>query len=596
MLTPQPPRESIIPPTPSRRRPSQYEINEYLAIEMEAERRKMRALGIYEPLPFQEEYHQCKARECILQKGNRAGGSLSGFAEDARAVLGLDPYDKYPKVDGTLVCLGWGEQHIGRVIHKYLFRAGAFRIIRDETTEEWRVYKPWQDEHRKDESKPAPPLIPASRVVNKIAWVKRAEYIFSQVELDTGWTIYACNSNGDANHLQGIDVNLYHIDEDVAQSRWYDEAVARTGMTRGLIRWTCMPHAKTDDIVNMIQRAEDEQVKELPLTVCIRASMFDNPYFPKDTREQNIQIWKSQGEDVYRKRAFGELTIGSIKMYPTFDKRLHNAKLDVPADEIDVGTDSEKQRNKIRKTLFDRGGEPPDDWTRYVSVDPGHTVAAATLWCVPPPSEGDFRIIYDEVYLREADAPKFAKALSPKVRNRVFEEFIIDAHGARLRELGSGITPRQQYEKAFEAEGILSQKRGARFKSGSDNIVGRETKLREWLSVRPVLGTTKLMIISENCPNTVREFERFKKKTVTIGGQEVATDDGNRRSGTHAVETVEYVAADGIPYVKPKITRRQETHVHRILRGRQMRAAQRRARRGALGFHRQLGPQGASAE
>ena len=59
----------------------------------ELARREMEALRLYEPLPFQQAYHSSTAKEVVLMKSNRAGGSLAGFAEDARAAMGCDPFD-----------------------------------------------------------------------------------------------------------------------------------------------------------------------------------------------------------------------------------------------------------------------------------------------------------------------------------------------------------------------------------------------------------------------------------------------------------------------------------------------------------------------
>src|SRR3972149_1588114 len=72
--------------------------------------------------------------------------SLAHFVEIARALTGQDPYGKYPKRDGLAVCVAYGERHIGTVIHRYLFRWGAFKMIRDLGSGDWRTYRPWPAE------------------------------------------------------------------------------------------------------------------------------------------------------------------------------------------------------------------------------------------------------------------------------------------------------------------------------------------------------------------------------------------------------------------------------------------------------------------
>jgi len=109
--------------------------------------------------------------------------------EDARAVTGQDPFNKYPKTDGILVVIGKDWRHIGMVAYPYLFKKGAFKIIKDEITKEWRAYRPSTDEARRKESMPAPPLIP-HRMVKKLSWVLKSANYIQKAELHNGWIIY----------------------------------------------------------------------------------------------------------------------------------------------------------------------------------------------------------------------------------------------------------------------------------------------------------------------------------------------------------------------------------------------------------------------
>lgn len=498
---------------------TKHQLQEYRATLAELAKRRIEALRLYEPSPFQERFHSCDAKEALIQAGNQVGKSMAAFAEDARAATGQDPYGKYPKENGVMVCLGMDEAHIGRVIHKYLFRAGAFRIIRDEKTHEWRSWKPWlpEDMARKDQTKPAPPLIPR-RYIKRIAWRKRAQHVFDQVELHNGWVIYAMSSKGEPG--QGFQADLVHIDEDLERPEWYDEMIARLTMRDGKLRWSALPHAKNDAMVNLVTRAEDEAHDERPSTVVIRATVFDNPYMPATAREENIKRWKAKGDDEYRKRALGEMVIDSVLMYPTFNRDLHSVFR--PSD----------PNWTVGKLLSATGGDPPDDWCRYMVVDPGYTVCAVTFWAVPPPEVGDHAVCYDELYMQHCTAAMFGTEVEKRAKNRRFEDFIIDAHGGRLRSIESGITPREQYSKELERRGVVCERSGSGFRDGCDNIESREEALRLCLSVRPE-GTPKFLINPERCPNTVREFQRFKRKVV--GG--VVQDEGNRRMPCHAVET-----------------------------------------------------------
>ena len=573
------------------------ELSELLAVRAT---RKIDALKLYEPTPIQKRFHECMLKERLLQAGNQFGKSLCAFAEDARAVTGQDPYNKYPKENGILAIVGLDEKHIGKVVHRYLFKSGAFRIIRDKETKQWRVWRPWvpEDKAREAEAKPAPPLVPHRFIKGGyskgIAWVQKKTGIFAQVELVNGWTIYAFSSKGEP--AAGFQADLIHIDEDIARPDWYPEMIARLTMRSGRLIWSALPLNKNDALVGLVDRSERDRVREsneasddsIPAekkfkstTAVFQATIFDNPFMPEKEREENIARWRAIGEDEYRKRALGHLVTDSYLMYPTFSYDRHEAM-----NERETASD-------IQKFLVERNGEPPADWCRYAVVDPGHTVCAVEFFAVPPPKFGDYVVAYDELYIERCDAVMFGEQFQSKVREQTFEEFIIDEHGGRLREIGGGETPKQRYENQLRTRGIASVKTGHSFRHGSDDVKGRETILREWLSLRQD-GTPKLLVITKKCPNACFEFSRFKKKVSALG---IVTDDGDRRRYSHAVECFEYGAAHGMPYRKPPTRVVSEPWIQRYLREREYR----RAASAAKGWgitpapHISLGPQGVSS-
>ena len=83
---------------------------------------------------------------------------------------------------------------------------------------------------------------------------------------------------------------------------------------------------------------------------------------------------------------------------------------------------------------------PPDDWCRTLVLDPGHTVCCVLLEATPPPSLGDYRVIYDMLYLERADADRVARELYPRVAGRKFRQFIIDLRAGRQTPMGFGKT------------------------------------------------------------------------------------------------------------------------------------------------------------
>ena len=87
----------------------------------------------------------------------------------------------------------------------------------------------------------------------------------------------------------------------------------------------------------------------------------------------------------------------------------------------------------------------PADWTRYMAIDPGHQVAAALFMAVSPDEQ--MWVVYDQVYCRQANAEKFAKEIKQHLGQTVLRSMIIDMHGGRLTDIGSGRSVAEQYSK-----------------------------------------------------------------------------------------------------------------------------------------------------
>lgn len=537
-----------------------YEVNQVNKILKELVERKKDGLNLWEPLPFQERYHKSTCKETMIMAGNQVGKSIAAFVEDARAVLGEDPYDKYPKKNGTLVCVGLDVPFIGRNIHRYLFRPGAFSIIRDLETGDYRTFKPWlpEDAKRIEDSIPAPPLIP-ERMIEDTVWQSRKANIFDTVYLKTGWQIYAFSSNSEPQ--SGFQADIVHIDEDIHDG-WYSEMIARLSMRKGKMRISSLPYIKNDAIIQVYHRAKDEEGDEDPSTEVIQATVYDNPFMDEQTKQENIKRWKAQGEDVYRMRALGEPTTDSILMYPTFSVHQHSAIKHLSPTQREEELQGIKHRTETQRTITERNGEPPTDWCRYMVVDPGWSVCAVTFYAVPP--KGNQKVMYKELYIRNCDAEKFGVTVEKAIGNYQFEEFIIDGQGGRLRDLGSGKLPREMYEEQLAKRGLKSRVSGSGFTEGVNIIEARVAATREWLSTQED-GSTVLLIVVEACPNIIREFQRYKKQMAANG---YISDKGNARSTTHSIDTLEYAAFHGLKYVKPHNIQEEST----VVKNRKMRA------------------------
>ena len=449
---------------------------------------------------------------------HNSGKSLSTFVEDARAATGQDPHGKYPEKDGIVCVIGANWKHIGLVAYPMLFKAGAFKIIRDAATNQWRAYNPATDSARKAECKPAPPLIPP-RLVKHTSWVLKSAGYCNSVELHNGWQILFFSSEGDP--PQGFQADRVHIDEDVSNEQWVPEMQARLSDRKGRFCWSAMPHSKNDALLGLSERAEQAEQAgvENPIIKKFVLRFLDNDHIDAEEKRKMMERWSALGDEVVRMRAEGEFVTDSVLVYPNFHMSIH-------------GMDRSELPNGV--TI-------PEDWTRYAAIDPGHTVTSVLFGAVPP--SGDMFLIYEELYLRQCNATifgeKFAAACSLQPQ---LHAFIIDMHGGRIRDIGSGRQVVEQYCEQLRKHGTRSATTGSAFIAGCDEVIARTSAVRGYMHIRPV-GTPKLRILRGSCPNLERELRRYRKKVVFQNGMSIVTDAPNTRGEVHACQCLEYLVA-----------------------------------------------------
>ena len=519
-----------IPPPPTASVPiagmTKHALDSMKEIQQEIAERRIEAVRLYRPMPKQDEFHKCMVSERIVIGGNRSGKSACTFVEDARAATGQDPYDKYPKGNGNLVIIGKNWQHIGMVVYPMLFKAGAFKMIRDEVTNQWRAYDPVKDEPRRKEAKPAPPLIPP-RMITDMAWVQKNAGYLNRVELTNGWVITCFSSEGTP--PQGFQADLVHIDEDINNESWVGEMQARLADRKGRFVWSAMPHSKNDALLGLCERADKAEGDPDAIIKKFTLRFLDNAHIDEQEKKKNVERWSALGVDELRMRAEGEFTTESTLMYPTFNTAVHVLP---------------------RSQLPD--GQVPIDWTRYVSIDPGHTVMACLFAAIPPDER--FILFYDELYIRQCNALIFGEQFFNKAQNQHFYNFIMDMHGGMLRDLGSGRLPHELYTEELKKRNIRSQISGFGFTPGSDDIPARTAMMRKMLHIQGD-GTTRFKVLEGGCPNFLREIKRYRKKTTTVNGQVYVTDEPQTRGEVHACQAAEYMCAYEPKYHKPpKVT------------------------------------------
>jgi hypothetical protein len=494
-------------------------------------------------------FHLTLASERVLRGGNQSGKSTSAAAEFAsaatgRPIIGVDgkpiPH-KFPTNRPLLMwAIGRDETHVGDTLYRLLFKEGAFDIIRDLKTGKWRSFNPRdpEDLKRSAEKMPAPPFIPPRFYSDHSwSWVDKPAFVFKQCNLlpRPGWqhgTVIKAFSSGAAVKM-GDPVDVLWIDEDIANPGYVSEWQARLSKHKGRLWWSAWPKSSNYALLNLSRRAQKQADREKPDVHEIVLRFSSNPYIDDDEKRKRLDGWAEEGDDMVRSRDLGDFLTDTVAMYPSFDRRIHG-----------LPREDEKNDDAIDKIFRSRAGQPPDDWTRYLALDPGHAICCVLFMAISPPDVTPFTVvIYDELYLRMHDAVATAKAVKRKIQGRPFQEFIIDGRMARQTAMGFGKTFEQVYVEAFEKEGLRSIAAGARFRHGNDNVEFGCAKVRELLNIRSD-GTPTLRVVWANTPNLQTEFKLYRKAVVKEEVQDKPAD-GQK---DHAMDALRYLSASDLGY------------------------------------------------
>lgn len=520
----------------------------YRKLLAEAARRQIEALRLYEPLEGQDVFHRSKARRRLLRAGNRAGKTLVCAVEASRAVTGRDPHGKFPLKDGRLYAVGKDESQLGEVLHRKLFRAGAFKIIRDRETGLWRAFRPWsaEDMDREAAAKPAPPLIP-ERFVRAKSWVKKNENIPGKFTLTTGWEIDFWSSK--AEPPRGSDVDAVWMDEEIVNAEWYAEMAARLLDRKGSLWWGATPQSGAPAMLEFHHRCEQQEEEwkktgfdpaQEPDSREIVISLADNPHLGQ--REKDI-LASELTEEQARVRIDGEYAVLGRIMYPEFDLRCHDA----PPFPI------------------------PHNWTRIAVTDPGRQVCAVLFGAIPPigavfpvgkdpitgelrnatvKENGEFICLYDELYIGQCDAGKYGERMKEKTAEQTFYTFLIDRHGSRLTDMGYGRDVENQYRDALKANKVRSTVSSHGFQWASDDKTGGEEMVRRYLRIRQETALPRLFTVDakNRLPCFLWEIARFSRKVDPQGN---ITDESETRGRVHQMANLRYLCAYQPKYHAP---------------------------------------------
>ncbi len=516
--------------------PSAYQLRRFVKAARELAKRAIESLKLYEPLPRAAEFHASRAPECLAVGSNRSAKTLTTCVEVARAVTGQDPFDKYPKENGRCFVIGKTGKEVAEVAFRKLFKAGAFWIIRDETTGMWRTYRPWTDSHRKNERKPAPPLIPARFIQGGwkgIAWNNKKEGSPSKVTLKNGWEIVFNTSEGIPPN--GVDVDLVLFDEEIINNEWYPEMSARLLDREGRLLWSATPQIGTQEFYDLLADADEllESGVENPRIQRFDFLLADNPYI---SDEQKKIFADKLSEEEREVRVHGKPAILGFRVYPEFDMRIHGI------DWFEV----------------------PRNWTRYMITDPGRQVCAV-LFAALPPEDDDYAklgeiFIYDELYLRNCDANKYGDNVLRKADGMQFYKFLIDGHMGKVAEMGTGLTVEYQYGEALKKRGIRSTLTGHGYQWGQDDVNAGIEAVRHLLRINE-RGVPRLRVMREKCPALEDEFRKYSYKRE----KDFVTDKPVKRND-HLLDNMRYLALDKPEYHEQPRPEATETWALRALR------------------------------
>jgi hypothetical protein len=225
---------------------SDEEFRRFRKLMAESAKRQSEALNLYEPLPKMAAFHASRKKIRLVVGGNRSSKTTSCVVEMARAFVGKDPFEKYPARAGMYFVFGIDAKHIGSVIYKKLFRAGAFKMVRDPKSMLWRSFNPVTDVALIKEAKPAPPLIPP-RFIDWVVWDQKRAGIPATVVLKNGTEIHFFSIN--AEMPRGQDIDGAWIDEEAVKSGIVAEIMARLVDRGGRLLWSATPQSGGDQLV-----------------------------------------------------------------------------------------------------------------------------------------------------------------------------------------------------------------------------------------------------------------------------------------------------------------------------------------------------------
>jgi hypothetical protein len=549
--------EQLFPPGSNPRRHRDYR-TEFRNTLVKMHQLRMEALRLYLSLPHAEEFHQSRAKWRLAIGSNRAGKSLSCGVEFSRAVIGMDPYDKYPRNGGNAIVVGADSDHLA-MQWRTISEEGAFYIIQDEQTRLWRAVRPHPndptqlddyDDAYREKWKPAPPLIPR-RMYAKPAMEDAGKGVPRVVNFHTGWKSLWRTGNG---HPQkGAHYNLGWLDEDMQNDQFYEE------VNRGLVGlnepekwapkgiWSATPQTDNMKLIELreLSDAGAEHIKSFFFTID------QNPYVPASERRAFFESMNEQEREV---RYYGRSAIEGRYVYSMYDPQgVH-------------------------------GCEPGDilpNCAHYLFADPGSTCAAALFVAVDPFEQHAW--VYNGFTVKNCTIQQWAGEVAQRCPDVLFEAAIMDQQAGRCKHgYGGEVTTAKQWWDALIRAGVRVKTQGnmggSGFYASNPDIAYRQAALQDWMLPRDSgewRGTSKLKVVRGCFPDLDKQIRHAQMQQVKRTDRTVRTE--KRASRTEdALVCLEYAAAFSPSYREPeKLTEHKDLAVYRMFQEKQKKSKKR---------------------
>jgi hypothetical protein len=441
------------------------------------------------PLRHLESFFASRQQVRILSGSNQSAKTYHAVLEAARAVLGRDPYGKYPKENGRAILVGYDNDHLNDPLYKKLFEPGEFYLVRDEETKKWRSVRPDPNDPQmidpydlsvREKWKEAPPLIPPRMVVEH-KW-EVSNRIPRSTTLTNGWQILWRSSN--SRPPRGRQIHFALLDEDLRNTNgWVNEMIPRLVKHGGRMVWAATAQEGGPELDDLIRKAEtgSEHIGFWRLLIT------DNPFISDEQREFFRSALTTE-EDL-AVRYYGETAFSQKRVYRDYDPNgIHGC------EPFSI---------------------PTDKWARYVILDPGRKHCGTIFLAVDP--EERHAWVYEALDLRNSDAIRWAHEVAVREHGMKFEAFIIDQQMGKETHVGREYLKNvaRQYWNALVEAGVTPRRLGGEpalggFFPGSNNIEAREEALIGWMSPRPTsspfAGTPKLQVMRGMSPELDRQI------------------------------------------------------------------------------------------